>query len=185
MNGLDEIRKEIENLTYHSESMGCGLEDLDITDRYEACEYGWNEAIESVMEVINNYEDHDNTDISIKCNNCSRRKWYMLGYEDAVKEEPGVTKEFLKQCKQAAKKYEKNYNGWISLKERMPTKEECEKDNNEFLVQADTGEIFSCEYDPLANGFDDPLWCCNVPVVAWQSLPEPYYPERSDNHEGE
>lgn len=72
-----------------------------------------------------------------------------------------------------------NDDGWIPVDERMPTKEECENDNNEFLVQTDTGERFSCEYDPLANGFDNPLWRCNVPVVAWMPLPEPYRPERS------
>ena len=71
-------------------------------------------------------------------------------------------------------------DGWIPVEERLPTKEECEKDNNEFLVQTNTGERFSCEYDPLSNGYDNPLWCCNVPVVAWQSLPEPYRPERSE-----
>ena len=76
-------------------------------------------------------------------------------------------------------------DGWIPVKKRLPTKEESEKDNNEFLVQTDTGKRFSCEYDPLANGYDNPLWCCNVPVVAWQPLPEPYRPERSDNHDGE
>lgn len=70
-------------------------------------------------------------------------------------------------------------DGWIPVEERMPTKEECKKDNNEFLVQTDAGERFSCEYDPLANGFDNPLWCCNVPVVAWRPLPEPYQAERS------
>ena len=70
-------------------------------------------------------------------------------------------------------------DGWIPVEERLPTKEECEKDNNEFLVQTDTGKRFSCEYDPLANGYDNPLWCCNVPVVAWQPLPELYRPERS------
>lgn len=69
---------------------------------------------------------------------------------------------------------------WIPCSERLPTEEECEKDNNEFLVQTDTGKRFSCEYDPLANGYDNPLWCCNVPVVAWQPLPELYRPERSE-----
>lgn len=69
--------------------------------------------------------------------------------------------------------------GWIPVEERLPTRGECEKDNNEFFVQTNTGERFSCEYDPLANGFDNPLWCCNVPVVAWRPLPEPYRPERS------
>ena len=70
-------------------------------------------------------------------------------------------------------------DGWISVEERLPTRGECEKDNNEFFVQTNTGERFSCEYDPLANGFDNPLWCCNVPVVAWRPLPEPYRTERS------
>ncbi len=46
-------------------------------------------------------------------------------------------------------------DGWIPCSERMPTKGECEKDNNEFLVQTDTGERFSCKYDPLADGYDN------------------------------
>ena len=38
---------------YHSEGMGCGLEDCGITDRYDACRYGWDEAMERVYgEVI-------------------------------------------------------------------------------------------------------------------------------------
>ncbi|CAH1462881.1 Uncharacterised protein [Klebsiella pneumoniae] len=37
----------------HDEGMGCGLEDRGITDRYEACYYGWNEAMERIYgEVI-------------------------------------------------------------------------------------------------------------------------------------
>jgi hypothetical protein len=34
--------------------MGCGLEDLYITDRYEAMKYGFNEAIRMVDEVTLN-----------------------------------------------------------------------------------------------------------------------------------
>ena len=38
---------------YHAEGMGCGLEDRGITDRYDACRYGWDEAMERVYgEVI-------------------------------------------------------------------------------------------------------------------------------------
>ena len=70
-------------------------------------------------------------------------------------------------------------DGWIPVEERLPTKEECKKDNNNFLVQVDSGERFSCEYDPEANGYDNPQWCCNIPVVAWRPLSEPYRPERS------
>ena len=71
-------------------------------------------------------------------------------------------------------------DGWISVEERLPTRGECEKDNNEFLIQTNTGERFSCEYDPLANGFDNPQWCCNIPVVAWRPLPEPYKPKQPE-----
>ena len=76
-------------------------------------------------------------------------------------------------------------DGWIPAEERLPTKEERKKDNNNFLVQVDSGERFSCEYDPEANGYDNPQWCCNIPVVAWRPLPEPYHPERSDKNDGE
>lgn len=38
---------------YHDEGMGCGLEDRGITDRYDACRYGWGEAMERIYgEVI-------------------------------------------------------------------------------------------------------------------------------------
>lgn len=49
-----KILEEIDNLTYYPEGMGCGIEDCGITDRYEACEYGWDKAIEAVVEAITN-----------------------------------------------------------------------------------------------------------------------------------
>ena len=33
---------------YHTQGMGCGLEDRCITDRYDAMQYGWDEAIDRV-----------------------------------------------------------------------------------------------------------------------------------------
>jgi len=42
----------IEEPDYHDQAMGCGLEDLGITDRYEAMAYGWNQAIERMFEQI-------------------------------------------------------------------------------------------------------------------------------------
>lgn len=58
INTLEKILEGIENLNYHPEGMGCGIEDCGITDRYEACEYGWNEAIEAVVEVIEIIRSH-------------------------------------------------------------------------------------------------------------------------------
>lgn len=56
MNVLEKILEEIENLNYYPEGMGCGIEDCGITE-YEACEYGWNEAIEAVVEAISNMRE--------------------------------------------------------------------------------------------------------------------------------
>ena len=46
---LDKIIQEIDDIElpwYHSEGMGCGIEDKCITDRYQACEYGYETAVE-------------------------------------------------------------------------------------------------------------------------------------------
>ena len=37
---------------YHDEGMGCGLEDRGITDRYDACRYGWDEAMERIYSEV-------------------------------------------------------------------------------------------------------------------------------------
>ena len=37
---------------YHYEAMGCGLEDRNITDRYEAMQHGWDCAIYRMLEEI-------------------------------------------------------------------------------------------------------------------------------------
>ncbi|HHI3572876.1 TPA: hypothetical protein ACP48P_003841 [Klebsiella pneumoniae] len=54
---LKQIIDSVTNLDnepqYHAEGMGCGLEDRGITDRYDACRYGWDEAMERIYgEVI-------------------------------------------------------------------------------------------------------------------------------------
>ncbi|WP_285130304.1 hypothetical protein [Leclercia adecarboxylata] len=55
-----QMRQIIDSITnldnepqYHEQGMGCGLEDRNITDRYEAMRHGWDEAMERVYaEVI-------------------------------------------------------------------------------------------------------------------------------------
>lgn len=37
---------------YHHEGMGCGLEDRGITDRYEACQYGFEQAVEQMACML-------------------------------------------------------------------------------------------------------------------------------------
>ena len=42
----------IEAPNYNRSAMGCGLEDDNIIDRYDAMEYGWHEAIERQGELL-------------------------------------------------------------------------------------------------------------------------------------
>ncbi len=69
--------------------------------------------------------------------------------------------------------------GWIPVEERLPNREECQKNNREFFVQDENGNRFSCEYDSESNGYDNPKWCCNTMIVAWQNFPQPYKPEEN------
>lgn len=43
---------QIEWPEYHHQGMGCGLEDRNITDRYDAMEHGWNCAINAVSQSL-------------------------------------------------------------------------------------------------------------------------------------
>lgn len=52
--GYTVLLAEIENIEYNSSAEGCGLEDANIEDRYEAMEHGWNNAIQRVLEAIEN-----------------------------------------------------------------------------------------------------------------------------------
>jgi hypothetical protein len=43
---------------YHEQGMGCGLEDRNITDRYEAMSFGWEQAMERAeSEIISNTQE--------------------------------------------------------------------------------------------------------------------------------
>lgn len=44
---------------YHANAMGCGLEDHNITDRYDAMKHGWDCAMERMYEMIG----HETTEV--------------------------------------------------------------------------------------------------------------------------
>lgn len=46
---------DIELPDYNEQAMGCGLEDKGITDRYEACRYGFDQAVEMVASIIESH----------------------------------------------------------------------------------------------------------------------------------
>ena len=43
---------EIEWPSLHPHGLGCGVEDRDITDRYEAAEYGWQDGVDKVAGCV-------------------------------------------------------------------------------------------------------------------------------------
>ncbi|MGI4849811.1 MAG: hypothetical protein ACRYGK_16990 [Janthinobacterium lividum] len=40
---------------YHAQAVGCGLEDRDITGRYQAMQHGWDQASELIAERIDGF----------------------------------------------------------------------------------------------------------------------------------
>lgn len=48
----EPVELVIEWPEFHESGMGCGLEDRNITDRYEAMRYGWDCAIEAIAENL-------------------------------------------------------------------------------------------------------------------------------------
>lgn len=48
----EAFRDDFQSIEYHSQGMGCGIEDRGITDRYEACAHGWERAMDRVVEIM-------------------------------------------------------------------------------------------------------------------------------------
>lgn len=92
-----------------------------------------------------------------KCGECSRRKWYQIGYKDG-----------------------KN-DGWIPVEERMPTKEEFLKDDGRFILD-DGNRRYQGLFDIYDGKFKFSRHISGIHyelfedkcVIAWQPLPEPY-----------
>ena len=83
-------------------------------------------------------------------------------------------------------------DGWIPVEERLPTMEEYQKDDGRFILDDGnrrcagyfnvyTGRFYSYQHiTQYMAELHENNW-----VIAWRPLPEPYRPERSDNHDGE
>lgn len=83
-------------------------------------------------------------------------------------------------------------DGWIPVDERLPTMEEYQKDDGRAILD-DGNRRYAGYFDVYTGKFyryrhvtayRAELYEDNG-VIAWRPLPEPYRPERSDNHDGE
>ena len=143
MNVLEKILEEMENESQlaHEEMRRCVRGNPLQFDEVK----GYARAMEYVVDTIRSHMD----DI-LNCGECSRRKFYMQGYEDGKKE-----------------------NGWIPYTEQnMPKKEGI------YLVTCDDEEYpvkrmrFKKE-DEYGLWYDD-YGIYDGVIFAWQPLPEPY-----------
>jgi thiamine pyrophosphate-dependent acetolactate synthase large subunit-like protein len=50
--------EEMNHVEYNAFAEGCGLENLNIQDRYEAMGYGWHNGFNDVEEAVNNLLKH-------------------------------------------------------------------------------------------------------------------------------
>lgn len=80
---------------------------------------------------------------------------------------------YVEAVKDIIRKYMEN-DGWISVDEQLP-------DNNEDILV--TTDVVLITFGYLLNG----KWITDQEPdypIAWRPLPEPYCPERSNNHDG-
>lgn len=128
---------------------------------------------EVIEDIIRKHMDNNNL-----CEKCSRRKWYQIGYKDG-----------------------KN-DGWIPVEERMPTKEECEKNQtgcikfwitygyrgNYSTLLANCKWVEADNEDGTTGDFAE-FWVDQYPQIFYPSsnlirgwkiieAPDPYRPER-------
>ena len=94
-----------------------------------------------------------------------------------------ASKEFLDECREVAKKYGKN-DGWIPIEKELPKKGEnvllC-SDDGRMMIGVFQNDYYTAFGVAVAENYNQTMHNC----VAWQSLPEPYRPERRDDHDRE
>ena len=163
---LEEIKSALKEI-YLDIANNYDISDLSFDDSKVACVASKFRctADDKVEKIIHKHIFSKDTDITNKCGDCSRRKWYQKGYDDGKKND-----------------------GWIPVEECLP--EVCrkiEEDHEcpEYNVTIQGAEkATTLKYSPAdETWFDDMGYV--YPVVAWQPLPEVYHPERSDNHDRE
>ena len=98
----------------------------------------------------------------------------------------GRKREGLLEADKIIRKYMNG--GWIPVEERLPEsnrKIEEDADCPEYNVTIQGAEkSTTLKYSPAdCTWFDDFGYV--YPVIAWRHLPDPYHPERRDNHDGE
>lgn len=148
MNVLEKILEEIEERLKMVGNIPVN-EDDDFLDGEECYEDGRVQGrYEELLLCRNIIRSHINE--LPKCGECSRRKWYQMGFEDGKKD-----------------------NDWIPVEEKLPEKEVIAQNvYNEMMI----GYVYYSEEMEWYGCESDDVYLSNV--VAWRPLPETYKKHR-------
>ena len=144
---MQELERILEEIIEQLKAEGCIIDDA-----------AGNRAEEIVRQHMN--------DNSI-CADCSRRKWYQIGFKDGLK----------------------SNDDWISVEESLPERtldEKINKSYKKYLVFIDSVDGWDIDM-ALYDFWNDKKWREAHDgygeienVIAWRHIPEPYRPERSE-----
>ena len=96
--------------------------------------------------------------------------------------------EMCEEAKEIVLEVEKDYNnGWIPCSERLPSEEECQENDNRFIV-TDGNRSYQRYFDYKEQQFVEPMHQNTFNtyydrcVTAWQPLPVPYKEANNDRY---
>ena len=134
---------------------------------------GIMQELEKVLEEINKLKS--------ECLNGEYEPAYGAGALDMANAIKDIIRSLSRENKSEITRCPRDNDGWIPVEERLP-----EVDG--FYIATMDGEIVDQEepFTGLAE-FEKRKWIDDEDdyrcVIAWRPLPEPYRPERSDNHD--
>ena len=145
--------------------------------------------LEEIEQRVNYYKEHamlDYVDICVglrEAEDIIRKHMNGANYpyitSENIESISPASEEYLQDCKKVAEKYKRDNDGWIPVEDALPEGKAlaCDK-YGEMMIGYICGNA-NGGYDCEGDGYE------MFNVLAWRPLPEPYRPERSDNHDGE
>ena len=173
---LEEIKDELKDI-YLDIANNYNISDLQYDGDKVACVASKFRctADDKVEKIIHKHIFSKDTDITNKCGNCSRRKWYQKGYDDGKKNDGWIPVE--ERLPEAFGKY------WVTIRYddgriSEPVVVNFQGVKQKYVVDTPNGR----EYETW--GIDSAFHGSRV--IAWRPyyIPEPYRPERSEKHDG-
>ena len=165
---LEEIKSALKEI-YLDIANNYDISDLSFDDSKVACVASKFRctADDKVEKIIHKHIFSKDTDITNKCGDCSRRKWYQKGYDDGKKNDGWIPVEKFG----LPHSNEHDFRFWVTIqytngfRHTIKAKWDC---FDKCFIHQNGKKIFQ-----------------DVIAYKYYSAPEPYRPERSDNYNRE